>query len=59
MSTEQMFCPLVNNGVCKKQKCMWWIAGIKKCAVNSLAQSLDAIAKIWGTKEDENVGDKI
>jgi len=30
---------------CKESRCAWWITGVKECAVNSLAQSVDCLVE--------------
>lgn len=42
MDKLKFFCPLI-KGECKKDKCMWFVSGIKHCAINVIAQCGDSI----------------
>ena len=42
MDNDKMYCPLTKMK-CIEKRCMWYVVGLKRCAVNSIAQTLDAI----------------
>ena len=42
MDNEKTYCPLL-KGDCAGVHCMWFVVGLDRCAINSIAQSLDAI----------------
>jgi len=41
---DNRWCPIIKD-FCKESRCAWWITGVKECAVNSLAQSVDCLVE--------------
>ncbi len=39
---NRMYCPIIKNECIEKQ-CALYVTGVNRCAINSIAQSLDTI----------------
>ena len=45
------WCPMIKD-LCKESECAWWVNGVKECAINSLAQSIDCLVENGFTVEE-------
>ena len=48
----KIYCPLTNEK-CMKKECGWYVGGVNRCALNSIAQSLYVMAQSLYVMEDK------